>query len=46
MKLKEGIAFIALLVAGSALDSKNPIFPAVIVIAALIILSVQAKRKS
>lgn len=38
MKLKERAAYIALLVAGSALDSKNPILPAIIVIAALVFL--------
>lgn len=39
MRLEEGAAFAALLVAGSALDNGNPILPAVIVIAALAFLA-------
>ncbi len=38
MRLEEGAALAALLVAGSALDNENSILPAVIVIAALTFL--------
>lgn len=42
MRLKEGAAYIVLLVAGSALDSEEPFFPAILVLAALAILAGQA----
>lgn len=45
MKLKEGVAYIVLLVAGSALDDENPFFPAVLVLAALAVLLGQAAGK-
>lgn len=42
MSKKEGAVYIALLVAGSALDNENPIIPVIIVIAALATLLGQA----
>lgn len=45
MRLKEGAAYIVLLVAGSALDSEEPFFPAILVLAVLTVLLGQATGK-
>lgn len=45
MRLKEGAAYIVLLVTGSALDSEKPFFPTILVLAVLTVLLGQATGK-